>query len=67
MSTAELLALRFSPYLPMKKYGWELIGPTTTAQGSFDDRRTRRELVRIGGSVAGELMLLQRRGGAGCD
>jgi hypothetical protein len=53
VSAAELLALRFSPSLPMKKDGGEPIGPTTTTQGSFGDRRTRRELAGIGGSVAG--------------
>jgi len=37
----------------MKKGGGELIRPTTMTQGSFGDRRTRRELAGIGGSVAG--------------
>ena len=53
MSAAELLVLRFSPSLPMKNDVGEPIGPTTTTQGSFGDRRTRRELAGIGGSVAG--------------
>lgn len=37
----------------MKKDGGDPIGPTTTTQGSFGDRRTRRELAGMGGSVAG--------------
>jgi hypothetical protein len=53
VSAAELLALHFSPPLPMKKDGGELIGPTMTIQGSFGDRRTRHKLAGIRDSVTG--------------
>jgi hypothetical protein len=39
------LRLRFSPSLLMKNISGDPIGPTVTTQGSFGERRTRRELA----------------------
>ena len=39
------LRLRFLPSLLMKNISGDTIGPTVTTQGSFGERRTRRELA----------------------
>ena len=40
------------PSLPTKDDGGEPIGPSLSSQGGLDDRKMRRELAGIRGSVA---------------